>query len=128
MAEAEPTCVRIRGSHCGADAEACRQYALDLVGRDAQRNIVAGRALLQKLCDQAYTQACKDLESFACLVLDIDEGRCSGAWFKPADGRSCVAVAQAIEAGECGRRNKAAHANDWYAKPCALGVQSACGK
>lgn len=84
--------------------------------------------MLQKLCDQAYAQAYKDLESFACLVLDIDEGRCSGAWFKPADGRSCVAVAQAIEAGECGRRNKAAHANDWYAKACALGAQSACGK
>ena len=111
----------------GADAESCRQHALDLIGREPERHEDAGRALLKKLCDQAFEQACKDLADYPCLKLSLDDGRCSGAWFKPPDGKACLAVAQAYDAHLCGTGNPQV-VKDSYAKACQLGVSEACGK
>jgi len=111
----------------GADAESCRQYALDQLGRARERHEDAGRALLKKLCDQAYEQACKDLGDYPCVKLSIDYGRCTGAWFKPPDGTACLAVAQAYEAHLCKTDNPQV-VKESYAKACQLGVRDACGK
>jgi len=117
----------------GADAVACRAHAWDLIGRRPQRDLDAGRALLAKLCQQAYQQACADLEKeqFACASLEIEEGRCNGDWFKPADASACVAVAEGITGEACTKWPKfrnPSYAKEWYAKGCSLGASAACGK
>jgi hypothetical protein len=110
----------------GANAEDCRQRALDMLGRSRVANWDGGRALLKRLCDQAYDQACKDLNDDDYLRRFIAEGRCDASWFQPADPAACVDAAHIRERDL--RPEIASGAKGWYAKACTLGVQTACNK
>jgi TPR repeat protein len=113
----------------GADANSCMDLAWSLMGRsDVPVDDTRARALLKKLCDQAYDTACSVLKEFAANKLFVAEGRCTASWFKPADAKACTTRARAFEEGADGSRRDPAEAKKWYAKACALGVGDACNR